>query len=79
MLKQIKCKPGDLDNIKELFDNFLYFTIGERGKAQYHYLYLANHSCGIYYAVRVNEEGFLEGRRAIEPSQIIICHGEVNI
>lgn len=73
-MKQIKCTPGDLDYIKEQFDEFSHFTV-RHGKAEYHLLYLANNSCGIYYAVRVVNGG-LEGKRALEPIDKIICWGK---
>ena len=73
-MKQIKCTPGSLDNVKEQFNSFSHFTV-RHGKAKYHLLYLANNSCGIYYALRVTNEG-LEGKRALEPTDEIICWGK---
>lgn len=73
-MKQIKCQPGDLDDVREQFSEFSHFTV-RKGKAKYHMLSLANNSCGIYYAWRVGERGFLEAKRALEPTTEIICWG----
>ncbi len=72
-MKSIACTPGDLDIIKDEFIEFSHFTV-RSGKAKYHMVYLANNSCGLYYAVRVGSKG-LEGRRALEPTDQIICWG----
>lgn len=73
-MKQIKCNPGDLDDIREQFEKFSHFTV-KNGKAVYHLFTLAKSSCGIYYAWRIGDKG-LEGRRALEPTDEIICWGE---
>ena len=73
-MRQIKCLPGELDTVREQFTKFSHFTV-RKGKAKYHMLYLGNSSCGIYYAVRVGDQG-LEGKRALEPLDEIICWGE---
>ncbi len=72
-MNPIKCTPGDLDNYKKDLDNtFSHFTV-RNGKAKYHLLHLPDHSCGLYYAMRVTIEG-LEGRRALEPMDEITIH-----
>ena len=73
-MKQIKCTPGDLDDVREQFIDFSHFTV-RNGKSVYHMLTLAKHSCGVYYAWRIGNHG-LEGRRALEPLDEIICWGE---
>lgn len=73
LAKQITGQPGDLDTIREKFENYSHFTV-RKGKAKYHMLYLATHSCGIYYAVRAGDYG-LEGKRQLEPTDEIICWG----
>ena len=67
----ISITPDKLDDVKDKHD-FSHFTIG-RGKAVYHIIHLPDRSCGIYYALRVNQQ-WLEGRRAMEPNTIIHCH-----
>jgi len=74
-MKQIKCVPGDLDTIQRKFKSFNHFTV-RNGKAKYHLLYLPQKSCGIYYAIRIGDDGGIEAKRALEPSDRIICHGE---
>ena len=69
-MKTMKCTPGDLDNYKGSL--FSHFTV-RNGKAEYHLLHLPDHSCGLYYALRVTKLG-LEGRRALEPMDEIIVH-----
>lgn len=66
----IETTPGELDDVKNKFD-FMYFCV-RNGKAKYHILHLADNSCGLYYAYRVGAEG-LEGRRAIEPDDLLRC------
>ena len=73
-MRRINCTPGDLDDVREQFKKFSHFTV-RRGKAIYHMLTLANNSCGIYYAWRIGDYG-LEGRRALEPTDKIICWGD---
>jgi len=75
-MEQIKCTPGDLDTVREQFAEFSHFTV-RKGKAQYHMFYLPDRSCGIYYAVRVGDQGFIEAKRALEPSDEIICWGNL--
>ena len=67
----IKCTVDRLDDIKMQYD-FAYFTI-RNGKAKYHLLHIPDNSCGIYYAFRMTHDG-LAGRRALEPTDEIICH-----
>ena len=69
-MSKIRCTAEDLDDIKANYD-FKYFTV-RNGTAKYHLLHLPDHSVGIYYALRVVNEG-LEGRRALEPGTEIIC------
>jgi hypothetical protein len=72
--KEIKITPGELDEVKNNYDyKFHYFTI-RKGKAKYHLLHLPDHSCGLYYAFRESWNGKLEGRRAVEPTDELICH-----
>ena len=73
-MRKIKCGLGELDDIKEQFDEFSHFTV-RNGKAKYHLLYLSDNSCGLYYAFRATHTG-LEGRRALEPTDEIICWGK---
>lgn len=70
----IGCKPGDLDNVREMFKNFSHFTV-RNGKAIYHLLHLPDYSVGIYYALRMGKFG-LEGKRALEPTDKIVCWGD---
>jgi len=72
-LKEIKITPDKLDEIKDNDNyNFRYFTV-RNGKAKYHMIHLPDRSCGLYYALRESGNG-LEGRRALEPTDEIICH-----
>ena len=64
-----------LDDIKDRF-KFHYFTVG-KGKAKYHYVYLAKNTVGIYYALRSTPSG-LCCRRAIKPNTTIKCYIELN-
>ena len=71
--KEIEITPDKLDEIKNNPDyHFHHFTV-RKGKAKYHMLHLPDRSCGLYYAMRVSWKG-LEGRRAIEPTDQLICH-----
>ncbi len=73
-MKQIKCTPGDLDDVTDKFENFSHFTI-RNGKAKYHMFYLAENSCGLYYALRVEKDGCTSCKRAVEPTTEITCWG----
>jgi hypothetical protein len=70
-MESIKIKPYELDDIKNNF-NFQFFTV-RNGKAKYHLLHLPDNSCGLYYAFRFNGL-YLEGRRAIEPTDELTCY-----
>ena len=71
--KEIPITPDQLDNIKNNPDyHFHYFTV-RKGKARYTLLHLPDRSCGLYYALRESWDG-LTGRRAIEPTDELICH-----
>lgn len=73
-MKKIKCRVGELDDIREQFGELSHFTV-RNGKAKYHLLHLPDNSCGLYYALRATDMGF-EGRRALEPTDEIICWGK---
>ena len=70
-MKRITITPGELDDIKFRHE-FEYFTIG-RGKKRYHFVTIANNSCGLYYALRLFKDGSLGARRAMEPTTPIHC------
>ena len=67
---------GEIDDLKYAYDDigykFDHFTIG-RGKAAYHFLWLADNSCGLYYAGRCFKDG-VGCRRSVEPNKVIVAH-----
>lgn len=63
----ILCNCSSLDDARYILDNkFSHFTV-RNGKAKYHYLSLADNSCGIYYAHRLLENGTTKLCRQLEP------------
>lgn len=72
---ELKIGPHQLDDLKTTHD-FKYFNI-RNGKAKYHFLTLANNGCGLYYALRLDDDGYLTARRAVEPDTILRCHVEL--
>ena len=77
IIHQVTCTPGDLDDVRDRFRQYSHFTIGN-GKAEYHMIHLPDRSCGIYYAVRIDQQGHPCTRRAMEPTQGITVHGLLN-
>lgn len=69
----IECTPADLDDARELcrelFGDYSHFTI-RNGKMPYHMIHLPDRSCGIYYAIRITDDGYAV-RRAMEPNTLI--------
>lgn len=63
----VLCDCGSLDDARDMLDGrFSHFTV-RNGKAKYHYLSLANNSCGIYYAHRLLADGTTKVCRQLEP------------
>jgi hypothetical protein len=73
-LRQIKCMICDFDANQHKFDKFSHFTVG-KGKAKYHLMHLPDNSCGLHYALRLDDNNFLCAKRALEPTQEITCWG----
>lgn len=59
------------DRIHAEGGEFGHFCVGDRGRARYHWMTIANNSCGIYYAWRDFGCEGVGCRRALEPTRKI--------